>query len=149
MQKSCSTFATEQKAKAILSSCHKLISGPIRKRLLRLINLKSLLRIIENMSWFLRWRLSTSDFELIGKLSDGYLLKSHRNIEGQKRYALYSPDGEETERSWRQVQKLLKLKIITTNQKFPAATFLLTNLGQSLAKGKKARGVGSIVKFDS
>ena len=62
---------------------------------------------------------------------------------------LYSPDGEASELAWKQVQKLIKLKIITTNQKFPAATFLLTNLGQSLAKGKKARGVGSTVKFDS
>lgn len=107
------------------------------------------MHIIENMIWFLRWRLSTADFELIDDLSNGHTLKSHRNIEGEKKYVLYSPDGEEAPLAWKQVQKLIRLKIITTNQKFPAATFLLTNLGQSLAKRKKARGVGSIVKFDS
>ena len=108
-----------------------------------------LLRIIKRMRWFLRWRLSTADLELINRLSDGFNLKSHRNLEGEKNYVLYSPDGDQVNLNWKQVQKLLRLKIITTNQKFPAATFLLTNLGQSLTKGKKARGVGSTVKFDS
>lgn len=89
-----------------------------------------------------------ADYSLIDKLQAGYTLKSHRNLEGEKKYILYSPDGEQTGLAWKQVQKLIQLKIITTNQKFPAATFLLTNLGQSLATGKKGRGVGSIVKFD-
>lgn len=99
--------------------------------------------------WFLRWRLNSADLELISQLSDGFNLKSHRYLDGAKNYKLYSPDGESREIEWKQVQKLLRLKIITTNQKFPAATFLLTNLGQSLAKGDGARGVGSVVKFDS
>ncbi|MFT5196615.1 MAG: hypothetical protein ACI9EW_000793 [Cellvibrionaceae bacterium] len=101
------------------------------------------------MTWFLRWRLTTADFNLIGKLNNGYTLKSHRYLDGAKRYTLYSPDGAKNDVLWGHVQKLLKLKIITTNQKFPAATFLLTSLGQSLATEKGARGVGSIVKFDS
>lgn len=101
------------------------------------------------MIWFLRWRLNATDFDLIRKLSDGYTLKSHRYLDGVKHYSLYSPDGGSTDLNWTQVQKLLKLKIITTNQKFPAATFLLTNLGQTVAKGNGARGVGSVVKFDS
>ncbi|MFK7801543.1 MAG: hypothetical protein AB8G95_07935 [Anaerolineae bacterium] len=101
------------------------------------------------MTWFLRWRLNTADFKLIGNLNDGFTLKSHRYLDGEKHYKLYSPEGEQNDVRWQQVQKLLNLKIITTNQKFPAATFLLTNLGQSLAKGGQTRGVGSIVKFDS
>lgn len=98
---------------------------------------------------FLRWRLNSADFDLIAQLNDGFTLKSHRYLNGEKRYELTSPQGEAVEVEWKQVQKLLKLKIITTNQKFPAATFLLTRLGQSLTAGKTGRGVGSLVKFDS
>lgn len=102
-----------------------------------------------SMVLFLRWRLNSADYELIGSLNDGFMLKSHRYLNGEKRYTLYSPEGRKRDLSWQQVQKLLDFKIITTNQKFPAATFLLTNLGQSLAKGGQTRGIGSIVKFDS
>lgn len=102
--------------------------------------------------WFLRflqWRLSSADHALMSKLSQGWTLKSHRNIDGEKRYALYDLDGGESAVDYAQVQKLLKLKIISTNQKFPAATFLLTNLGQTLTKNKNLPGIGSIVNFDS
>ncbi len=100
------------------------------------------------MIWFLRWRLKKGDVELIEKLSNGWTLKSHRFLDGDKHYKLYGPEGEESEILWSQVQRLLRLKVISTNQKFPAATFLLTSQGQALAKSG-ARGVGSIVKFDS
>ncbi len=101
------------------------------------------------MNLFLRWRLYPADYELIGHLGSGSTLKSHRFLDGQKRYTLYGPDEEQTDVAWKQVQRLLRLKIITTNQKFPAATFLLTNKGQALVNAKGIRGVGSIVKFDS
>jgi len=99
--------------------------------------------------WFLQWRLSSADYELMSQLSHGWTLKSHRNIDGEKRYALYDLEGGESAVEYAQVQKLLKLKIISTNQKFPAATFLLTNLGQKLTKNKSLSGIGSIVHFDS
>ena len=100
------------------------------------------------MAWFLRWRLRSADHELIKKLSDGWTLKSHRYLDGEKHYKLYGPEGDEAEIDWVQVQRLLDLKVITTNQKFPAATFLLTSQGQGLAN-QRSRGIGSIVKFDS
>lgn len=100
------------------------------------------------MTWFLRWRLRSADKTLIKRLSDGWTLKSHRFLDGEKHYKLYGPDGEEGDIEWVQVQRLLRLKVISTNQKFPAATFLLTNQGQSFAKDQ-LKGVGSIVKFDS
>lgn len=100
------------------------------------------------MTWFLRWRIHSADVDLIEKLSNGWTLKSHRFLDGQKQYKLYGFEGEEADIEWSQVQRLLRLKVISTNQKFPAATFLLTNQGQALAKSG-ARGIGSIVKFDS
>ncbi|MEM9775449.1 MAG: hypothetical protein AAF902_12785 [Chloroflexota bacterium] len=99
--------------------------------------------------WFLRCRLSSADYKLMYKLSQGWTLKSHRNIDGEKRYALYNLEGDESAVAYAQVQKLLKLKLISTNQKFPAATFLLTNLGQKLTKNKNLSGIGSVVHFDS
>ena len=99
------------------------------------------------MTWFLRWRLHSADYDLIKQLAEGYTLKSHRFLDGTKNYKLYAPDGGERPIDWEQVQRLLEFKIISTNQKFPAATFLLTSKGQQLANAK-TRGVGSIVKFD-
>ena len=99
------------------------------------------------MTWFLRWRLRSADKALIKQLSAGWTLKSHRFIDGEKHYKLYGPEGEAHSVEWGQVQRLLRLKVISTNQKFPAATFLLTNQGQAFAKNQ-LKGVGSIVKFD-
>ena len=100
------------------------------------------------MTWFLRWRLRPADKQLIRQLSEGWTLKSHRFLDGEKHYKLYGLEGEEFDIEWGQVQRLLRLKVISTNQKFPAATFLLTNRGQAFAN-KQLKGVGSIVKFDS
>ena len=83
-------------------------------------------------------------------IAAGSTLKSHRDIDGQKIYRLYDPEGNASPIDFDQVQRLLERRLLTTNQKFPAATFLLTSKGQKmLQSNQKPRGIGAIVKFDS
>lgn len=96
-------------------------------------------------------RLSPSERSLLEQIAAGAVLKSHRDLDGSKRYRLY-PVGAEVAESieYNLVQGLLRKKLITTNQKFPAATFLLTNRGRAaIGKGgDDLRGIGGVVNFD-
>lgn len=99
----------------------------------------------------LRFWLTRPERSLITALADGYTLKSHRELSGDKRYTLYPPSDQTGETPqevpYDRVQSLLDRKLITTNQKFPAATFLLTNKGQRISR-RRLRGIGSVVHFD-
>ena len=100
---------------------------------------------------FWRRRLTWEDKTLLGRLAEGWTLKSHRTIEGEKNYRLYSPDGEAADIPFNQVQRLLHGRYLTTNQKFPAATFLLTTKGQKTAGRlvEQVKGVAGTVHFDT
>ena len=104
------------------------------------------------MFWWL-WR---REKRLMIAIAQGATLKSHRHIDGEKVYYLWPLENEgETavpqEIGYRVVQRLLAWKLITTNQKFPAATFLLTSKGQKRVRHWQGglRGVGAVVHFDS
>lgn len=100
------------------------------------------------LNWFFA-RPSAAELALLQKIAQGYLLKSHRELDGQKAYKLWSPAGVEELVDYSLVQNLLAQKLITTNQKFPAATFLLTTKGKKLLGVEQTAGVSDIVKFDS
>lgn len=102
------------------------------------------------MWWFLKRKLPDEDIALMTAIASGGTLKSHRDIDGHKMYRFYPLNGDARPIPYHQVQRLLDRGLLTTNQKFPAATFLLTSKGQQAIKTKeKPRGIGGIVNFDS
>ena len=56
-------------------------------------------------------------------LADGWSLKAHRNIEGEKQYTLHHPHGEQEGVTDRAVQGLCRHGLLYTNHKFPANTY--------------------------
>ncbi len=82
------------------------------------------------------WRkplLSTSQLKLLHALANGASLKSHRFIDGAKMYQLHPLDGVVEPVDPPVVEALLAHGFITSNQKFPVATFTLTESGHILA----------------
>lgn len=72
--------------------------------------------------------------KILRALLDGSTLKSHRYLNGTKIYQLHALDGTTEPVEKRLVDSLQADGLITSNQKFPAATFRLTDLGRQLAK---------------
>ncbi|MEM7800082.1 MAG: hypothetical protein AAF633_12895 [Chloroflexota bacterium] len=96
-------------------------------------------------------RVTQKERKLLEKIAAGGTLKSHRDINGIKKYVLYNRGHVEEAVSYNLVQALLRKNLLTTNQKVPAATFLLTTKGQK-ALGLDTddlKGIGGVVKFDS
>lgn len=78
-------------------------------------------------------------------LADGIVLKGHRNIEGEKRYKLHAMDGSELAIIDAQVIDFLKEnKLVHSNMKFPAASFLLTDKGREIASRLIGRDVPAL-----
>ena len=78
--------------------------------------------------------IPTAQIELLSLLMQGWSLRSHRDIEGHKRFELRSLSGETQPVSLDVVQKMRKKRLIETNHKFPSATFLLTGHGEQVAQ---------------
>lgn len=73
---------------------------------------------------------------LLRALAQGWLLKSHRNMDGHKAYRLYAPDGSPPlELPWDMVAGLQDRGWIDSNKKFPAATYWLTERGRQALSG--------------
>ena len=80
---------------------------------------------------------------LLTALLDGYSLKVHRTVDGEKIFRLHAPDGASAETVVEYVVTgLAKQGLIESNMKFPAATYLLTDRGAQLAASysQAARG---------
>ena len=78
--------------------------------------------------------LSTEQAQIIAALAHGATLKVHRTVDGDKSYALHPLDGAaQKELTATAVDSLLKKRLIVSNMKFPAATFLLTERGVTVA----------------
>lgn len=75
-------------------------------------------------------RLSRRHKQALLKLGEGWLLKSHRYLDGTKRYQLHSPEGAVVDVQRKIVSDLVHNDLISSNQKFPAATYLLTEKGR-------------------
>jgi uncharacterized protein YjhX (UPF0386 family) len=80
-------------------------------------------------------KLSDPQQELLRALMAGATLKSHRDLDGQKVYRLHPLQGEVQGVPDAVVEGLKRQRLIDSNQKFPAATYLLTEKGRWLAEG--------------
>jgi hypothetical protein len=75
-------------------------------------------------------RLSRSEQAIILAISQGALLKSHREVDGRKMFRLHEPSGNWQPVSSRDVRRLRAAGLLDSNKKFPVATFWLTNEGR-------------------
>ncbi len=66
-------------------------------------------------------------------LAQGATLKVHRTVDGDKNYVLHPLHGTACkELTATAVAALVKKRLIVSNMKFPAATFLLTEQGMNV-----------------
>lgn len=69
--------------------------------------------------------------QLLEVMAEGATLKSHRDVEGHKVYLLHRLEtGSPRPISSTIVETLYRQGLIESNQKFPAATYLLTDKGK-------------------
>lgn len=69
---------------------------------------------------------------LVRAIADGLRLKDHRDIEGRKSFVLHREDDSGTPVDERDVDALAGAGWISSNKKFPAATYWLTDAGRRL-----------------
>lgn len=82
---------------------------------------------------FRRNRLTDPQQAVLAALLEGWTLKSHRTLDGQKAYRLHALNGEVVEVADGAVDSLVAAQLVQSNLKFPAATYLLTQKGQMTA----------------
>lgn len=82
---------------------------------------------------FHRKRLTDLQKAVLAALWEGWTLKSHRTLDGQKVYRLHGLSGEVKEVADGAVDTLVAAQLVQSNLKFPAATYLLTQKGQATA----------------
>ena len=71
--------------------------------------------------------------QVLRALAGDHWLKSHRYLDGVKVFRLHGLAGGSREVSRQAVEALLAAGLVSSNQKFPAATFTLTPSGRALA----------------
>ena len=84
--------------------------------------------------WVGRQWLTATQIDVLTALIQGWSLRSHRDLEGSKRYELRSLANETKIVLHKTVTTLRRKRLIETNHKFPSATYLLTGHGNQLAK---------------
>lgn len=77
--------------------------------------------------------LTDEQQSVLAAIFNGAALRSHRDLEGNKHYALYALDGDERRIGRKTVLDLRNKRLLETNHKFPSATFLLTSRGNAVA----------------
>ncbi len=77
--------------------------------------------------------LTQEEKRVLRALVTGWTLRAHRTLDGEKRYRLHALDGAVRPVHSRAVERLLDRGFVQSNQKFPVATFLLTDRGQERA----------------
>ena len=78
-------------------------------------------------------QLNEETREVLRALAGDHWLKSHRYLDGTKLFQLHDLDGQSRKVSRQAVGELLAAGLVSSNQKFPAATFTLTPSGRALA----------------
>jgi len=73
--------------------------------------------------------------QLLQNISRGLRLKDHRDLDGRKRYVLHRSDDSGDVIDPADVTALVDAGLISSNKKFPAATYWLTEAGQRLIGG--------------
>lgn len=76
-------------------------------------------------------QLTESQRRIVLAVAHGLRLKDHRDIEGRKTYALHHPDDRSEPVNPADVEVLVELGLISSNKKFPSATYWLTDAGQT------------------
>jgi len=76
--------------------------------------------------------LSQKQSQLLTAIAASSTLKYHRHLDGGKEYKLHPLSGTPQTVPRRTVEYLRDLNLIHSNQKFPAATYLLTERGQKV-----------------
>lgn len=75
---------------------------------------------------------------LLLAIAQGHFLKSHRDVDGHKVYQLHALDGSLATVVWEVVETLQAQGLIASNQKFPVATFWLTEAGKQWVETSQA-----------
>ncbi|MFN4294556.1 MAG: hypothetical protein ACK4JD_10525 [Thermoflexales bacterium] len=76
-------------------------------------------------------QLTESQRRIMLAMARGLRLKDHRDIEGRKTYALHAPDDRSEPVNSDDVAALVELGLISSNKKFPSATYWLTEAGRA------------------
>jgi hypothetical protein len=84
--------------------------------------------------WLWRFGLTKEERQILQFMQMGWTLKSHRYLNGSKVYRLHSLGGEAVEVRNGVVAGLLRRGLLHSNQKFPAATFLLSDRGEQVLR---------------
>ena len=84
-------------------------------------------------------RLSTPQKQLLQALANGLRLKDHRDLDGRKTYVLHQADDTGTPVAASDVEALVDAGLISSNKKFPAATYWLTEAGKQVAAALSVR----------
>jgi hypothetical protein len=69
---------------------------------------------------------------LLQSMANGLRLKDHRDIEGRKSFVLHREDDSGEPANEADVDELVSAGLISSNKKFPAATYWLTEQGKAL-----------------
>lgn len=78
--------------------------------------------------------LSSPQISLLRGLQGGSALKSHRYLDGGKEYRLHPLRGDAVAVATELVRPLEEQGLLLSNQKFPAATLMLSALGRRVAQ---------------
>lgn len=94
--------------------------------------------------------LPQAERRVLKAIADGWTLRSQRFLDGRKLYFLHALSGEKEAVAPSVVQGLLRRGLVQSNQKFPVATYLLTDRGRRLLRllGDVAPGPISARNFD-
>jgi len=83
-------------------------------------------------------RLTMAQKRLLQALANGLRLKDHRDLEGGKTYVLHQPDDTGTPIAATDIEALVDAGLISSNKKFPAATYWLTEAGKHVVASESA-----------
>lgn len=86
------------------------------------------------------WLAQREEQRVLAALAAGWMLRSHRGLDGTKAYRLHALSGEERSVSPQVVEELVAQGLIQSNQKFPVATYLLTERGRRVVRVHGAPG---------
>lgn len=80
--------------------------------------------------WRFWRRISPEQQSVLRALAEGATLKAHRTMDGAKEHRVHTLHGKTFVVSESTINALKRRRLIDSNMKFPAATYLLTDKGK-------------------